>query len=84
MKLRGAWKKSGYNQWRFVAPDGSVHAHIKKDEDVPYKGLVGGRLFLVWTCHTEGNDRFMTLREAKLHGRYRLKLLLEETEVLRP
>ncbi len=79
---KGKWVRTSsgpYAGWVFRAPDGSVHARIERQPEA----WGGTRPYLVYTMHTEGNDRFTTWQAAAARGIKRLTQLLEETEALR-
>lgn len=75
--MMGRWIEAGGNEFAFQAKDGSIHARVfHRDRD-------DGRPWCAWTCHTEGNDSFATVEEAKRCALTRLERLLAATEPLR-
>ena len=78
--MKGEWVEAGYREYVFKAPDGSVHARTYYNEQ---SARLDGKPCVVWTNHTEGNDRFADLGDAKSCGEARLLRVLEATESLR-
>lgn len=78
--MRGVWTKESERRYTLRTPDNAVHAVVEFRDD---RYADPDKPWLVYTRHTEGNDRFETARKAKAHARKRLESLLEATESLR-
>lgn len=79
--MRGEWVQTERDYFSFRDVHGRAHAVAYKDSDP--RDLFGGKVWVSWTYHTEGNNRFETADEARRDALLRLERLLAETESLR-
>lgn len=80
-KLNCTWQHDGsivndHTRWSLVDTLGCVHACAFLDQNAPQSQR--GMRFMSYTMHTEGNDLFHTLDEAKAHAEKRLKELFAD------
>lgn len=68
--MSGKWIQLG-RDWALQAKDGTIHARVQYQEQQWHHDRRG--CWVMWTAHTEGNDRFKELAPAKAYAEKRLK-----------
>lgn len=78
VRLTARWEQDASHGYHYLRSAGAVHATVRRDWDNNRVNAGQGNEWIVWTAHTEGNDRFRTEAQAKAHAEQRLLRLWAE------